>query len=590
MIVKMQKLTLLCVASDQDRTLEALRELGAVHLTHVQRPEGAAVDQARNRLLHLRRVLEVLPKKAEQAAPSVRPAEEVVEAIWSLILQRKDLTETLETLQHEQQRMAPFGNFEPDSIRRLSERGIRIRLYHAGIKQPIEAPEGTVLHVLSQTKTDVFFAVIGRGDFKVNAQEIRLPAESLKAVEAKMAETRAGLEAVEKQMAGHAADQEAIAQLAHHAEEAVLFLEARAGMGSTKPVAYLQGFCPDDAVEPIRRAAGQNGWGLVIEEPSESDHVPTLLRNKKWVKPIKAVFDFIGVVPGYHEVDISVVFLLFFSLFFAMLVGDAGYGAIFLGLTLWIRKKHPQAPSYVFALLAITGVATIVWGVLTGTYFGIGNLPAPLKSLQIVWLSDQNNLMGLCFLIGAIQLSIAHLWNAWNSRRSWQALAQLGWLCTTWTMYFTAGFMVLGRSLPSFTMGLLAVGVVLIVLFMTPVKKLKDEWFNHVMLPLNLISNFVDVVSYIRLFAVGTATLAVAQAFNSMALGDGQLSWVRMFFAAVILLVGHTLNIVLAAMGVIVHGVRLNTLEFSGHLGMQWTGILYRPFAKRRTGVPAKNV
>jgi V/A-type H+-transporting ATPase subunit I len=588
MIVRMQKLTLLCLAADQDRTLEALRDLGVVHLTHVKRPEGSDLDQARNRLAHLRRVLEVLPKKSEGAPPSGQPAEEVVEAVWQLILQRKELNEELEALQHEQQRLVPFGDFEPDAIRQLMEKGIYIRLYRAGAKQSLIPPERTVLQVLSRTKTDVSFVVIGCCDFKMDAQEVRLPEKSLRVVEAKIAKAKTELESIENQMAGHAVDHDAITQLAHNAEEAVTFLEARTGMGSTKPVAYLQGFCPEDAVEPIRRAAARNGWGMVVEDPSDTDAVPTLLRNSKWVRPIKAVFDFIGVVPGYREVDISVVFLIFFSLFFSMLVGDAGYGAIFLALTWWARKKHPQAPSYIFALLTITGVGTVIWGVLTGTYFGIAKLPAPLRSLQVDWLSDQNNIMGLCFLIGAIQLSIAHLWNAWNGRHSVQALAQLGWLCTTWTMFFAAGFMVLGRPFPSFMMGVLVIGVVLIVLFMTPVKRLKTEWFNHVMLPLNLISNFVDVVSYIRLFAVGTATLAVAQAFNSMAIGEGELSWIRMFFAAVILLLGHTLNIVLAAMGVIVHGVRLNTLEFSGHLGMQWTGILYRPFAKRRNNGPAE--
>jgi len=126
---------------------------------------------------------------------------------------------------------------------------------------------------------------------------------------------------------------------------------------------------------------------------------------------------------------------------------------------------------------------------------------------------------------------------------------------------------------------------VLIVLFMTPVGRLKAEWFNHVMLPLSIVSNFVDVVSYLRLFAVGTASFAVAAAFNEMALGDvrGLGSGI---VAAFVLFFGHTLNILLAAMGVLVHGVRLNTLEFSSHVGMQWTGVPYRPFA--REGAHAK--
>jgi len=126
---------------------------------------------------------------------------------------------------------------------------------------------------------------------------------------------------------------------------------------------------------------------------------------------------------------------------------------------------------------------------------------------------------------------------------------------------------------------------VLILLFMTPPAKFKEEWFNHVMFPLNVVSNFVDVVSYLRLFAVGSASMAVAGAFNDMALAGGVCGVsgvVSGAIAAFILFAGHTLNIVLGAMGILVHGVRLNTLEFSSHLGVQWTGHLYEPFARKR--------
>jgi V/A-type H+-transporting ATPase subunit I len=124
--------------------------------------------------------------------------------------------------------------------------------------------------------------------------------------------------------------------------------------------------------------------------------------------------------------------------------------------------------------------------------------------------------------------------------------------------------------------------VVLIVLFMTAPRDFKNEWFNHVMLPLNLVSNFVDVVSYIRLFAVGTAGYAVASSFNKMILGGGIEGVVAGLVAALLLFLGHTLNILLSVMGVLVHGVRLNTLEFSSHIGMAWTGLPYRPFRRAR--------
>jgi V/A-type H+-transporting ATPase subunit I len=113
-------------------------------------------------------------------------------------------------------------------------------------------------------------------------------------------------------------------------------------------------------------------------------------------------------------------------------------------------------------------------------------------------------------------------------------------------------------------------------------REIKDGWFNLVLLPLNLIGNFTDVVSYVRLFAVGTAGFAVAAAFNTMIFG-GEVTLLGGLIGAVLAFLAHTLNILLCVMGVLVHGIRLNTLEFSNHKGISWSGAPYRPFAKRET-------
>jgi V/A-type H+-transporting ATPase subunit I len=149
-------------------------------------------------------------------------------------------------------------------------------------------------------------------------------------------------------------------------------------------------------------------------------------------------------------------------------------------------------------------------------------------------------------------------------------------------MYFAARTMVLGHAFPAWVLWMFVAGVALIVLFMTPRHAFKAEWFNHVMLPLSLVSNFVDVVSYLRLFAVGFASFAVASAFNEM--GTAGTGWLSGLLGAFVIFFGHALNITLAAMGVLVHGIRLNTLEFSSHMGMQWTGVPYAPFARRSRG------
>jgi V/A-type H+-transporting ATPase subunit I len=326
---------------------------------------------------------------------------------------------------------------------------------------------------------------------------------------------------------------------------------------------------------------------ILNEEPEAEDNVPTLLKLPRSVTPIKAVLDMLCILPGYRETDISSVFLIFFSIFFAILIGDAGYGILFLAVTLFARSKMKKAPAYPFVLFGILSISTILWGVATGNYFGIqpDALPGFLKGIQLDWLTGktaQDNTMKLCFLIGAVHLTIAHIWNIIAIAPDKKALAQLGWIGLVWSMYLTALNMVLEQPYPSFFAALFISSLILIMLFMTSPKEMKTEWIHHAMFPLSVVNCFVDIVSYIRLFAVGLASLSVAQSFNGMAM---QLGWKHIWtipFMALILLLGHALNITLCALGILVHGVRLNTLEFSLHKDLEWKGIAYTPFARKQ--------
>lgn len=579
MIVPMQRVILLCRAADRDASLEALRELGVLHLSPIRPPESKDLEQARARWAHVQRALEALPAGVPQAA-SGQPADVVVDKIWSLLGSQRDQLEELEGYRQERMRIEPFGSFDPQNLAELASKGIHVRLYRTEPGKLLKTPDGVCLETLRQDKSGTYVAAISRTPVSLDATEIRMPELSLNELDRRIEDLEGRLASTRQALREHAGDAPAIRRLAEEAEDLVRFLEAREGMGATAPLAYLRGYCPREALASLRAAAARQGWGLRIADPEGEEPVPTLIRNPGWVRPIQTVFKAIGIVPGYREIDISAVFLAFFSLFFAMLVGDAGYGILFLAITAWARRKLPTAPPEPFRLLGIMSVATIIWGVVTGTYFGLATIPAPLARWKVAWLGDENNIKHLCFLIGAIHLTVAHAWNAvrtWNSTR---ALAQVGWTCTTWTMYFAARNMVLGHPFPGWVLWLFLAGVVLIVLFMTPPRAIKDEWFNHVMLPLSLVSNFVDVVSYLRLFAVGFASFAVASSFNEMGSGLGLL------FGALVIFFGHALNVTLAAMGVLVHGIRLNTLEFSSHMGMQWTGVPYAPFA-RRAGKPS---
>jgi len=148
-----------------------------------------------------------------------------------------------------------------------------------------------------------------------------------------------------------------------------------------------------------------------------------------------------------------------------------------------------------------------------------------------------------------------------------------------WLAYFIAKTLILGQSFPQAAKWLLIIGPGLIILCTNPSRnifKTVSQGLGGFLI--HVVSSFTDVVSYIRLFAVGAATVAVADAFNQMASGIGHGNLLAGLLTAVVLLFGHTLNILLCAMAVLVHGVRLNVLEFSSHLNMEWSGVEYTPF------------
>lgn len=600
MIVQMKKLTLLCLAHDRAATLETLRGLGVLHVKPVVQPTGSGLEDAREKAAGLKRLLEAIPA-AEGAKPTGRDAFAVMAETSDLLDERKEGQDRLEALQGEIARVEPFGAFDPAAVKALAGKGVVLKLYRASTKAALPLPEGVTAEKLAVRKSDAYWALFARAPFEwAGAEEQRLPEESLANMQAESQRLREGLAGIDQKLQAAAGDRHLLEGSLTLAEAEVKLQEVRAGMGSAEAIAYVQGYLPANEVEPVRQAAAPHGWGLVVEDPGPQDDVPVKLRPPRWASPVKAVFQGISILPGYNEADVSVVFMLFFSLFFAMIIGDAGYGAIFLGLTLWARKKLPKDTS---RLLMVTSVCTILWGLVTGTIFGINPeilAKAGLDKIQIPFLTDParsaQNIMGLCFLIGAIQITIGHLWNVVDLAlaKKLKAFEQFGWILTTWCMFFLADDMVLKGNMVSYLhlsdaaaaalskgQGIAMVaGIVLIVLFMMPPKEIKDGWFNLALLPLNLVSNFTDVVSYVRLYAVGTAGFAVANAFNNMIFPGGDVSLVGLLIGAVLAFLAHTLNILLSTMGVLVHGIRLNTLEFSNHKGISWSGSAYRPFAK----------
>ncbi len=229
----------------------------------------------------------------------------------------------------------------------------------------------------------------------------------------------------------------------------------------------------------------------------------------------------------------------------------------------------------------VLSICAVLWGVLTGTFFGQAWLSQMARPL-LPSLRENANVQALCFFIGAIHLSIAHAWRLIRKMPSLKAFSELGWILILWAAYFLARTLILGEVFPEQTRWLIIGGMTFIILFTNPTKNIfKTIGSGTGNLLLNVINSFTDIVSYIRLFAVGAATVAVADAFNQMAMTIGFGNIFAGLATSFILFFGHTLNILLGAMAILVHGVRLNVLEFSSHLNMEWSGIEYAPFKSK---------
>ena len=357
------------------------------------------------------------------------------------------------------------------------------------------------------------------------------------------------------------------------------FSEVAEGSGRFEKLSYIKGYSPIDKVNLIEAAASKEKWGVLVNDPGENDTPPTLIKNPKWVKIIKPMFDIIGTIPGYGEVDISLHFLIFFSIFFGMLIGDAGYGLTYFLIALIAQKKFKaMKDKSIFFLTYVLAGCAIIWGLLTGVFFG----PHAWLKPMMPYFSDSTNVQAFCFLIGAVQLSVAHIWKILRKFPSLKALSDVGWICILWAAYFLAKSLILNFEFPGFMKWIFIAGSGLVILFTSPAKNIFagiGAGLGDFLL--KLVNSFADIVSYIRLFAVGLAGVAIANAFNQIAAGIGAGSILNGLLSGFVLFSGHTLNLALGILSILVHGVRLNVLEFSGHMDMEWSGVEYAPFRKR---------
>jgi len=575
MIVKMKKITLIMQSKDMNSALESLRVLGLLHVEHENLPASESIARIKEERERVAEAVAILPDIKNQKASC--PGECCIEnEVLNLIDEKETLIERLHKIKHEIMMWGEWGDFDPGLIKGMENSGVMVRLCKIMPWEKINVLEGVVLEELFKKGNIIYCAAISREEIALPFETIALPEAGIRemSIEEKSCESR--IDEIEKRLLEIAAYKKALEKRGEYLSSIIEFNEAAEGAGRFEKLSYVKGYCPESDIAVIEKAALKEKWGILISEPSEGDTPPTLIKNPRWVRIIEPMFKIINTIPGYREVDISLHFLIFFSIFFGMLIGDAGYGLVYFMLAAigQARLKNMKDKAMFFLIYVLSGFA-IIWGLMTGVFFGPQQWLKPIAP----YFTDNTNVQAFCFLIGASQLTIAHIWKIMRKMPSLTALSDIGWICILWSAYFLAKSLILNFEFPGFMRWVFVAGSVLIVLFTNIGKNILagiGAGFGDYLL--KLVNSFADIVSYIRLFAVGLAGVAIAEAFNQIASNAAGSSFLGPIVAAFVLLAGHTLNLSMGVLSILVHGVRLNVLEFSGHLDMEWSGTKYSPF------------
>ena len=598
MIVTMKKVTIVIKSSWLDDVLKALGEIGVMHLRPVVLPENYTIENLKESIQLMEKAVSIIPESGDKGPLRSFKEEHglaFAEQLLGLAGEVKHLEAEIGALEIESERLKVWGRFDPEEINRLKEAGILIKLFRCHKRELSKISKKYSTNIISEDGPTLYLAIVSKErDVNIPLEEIEIPIAGMDEIESMIKEKSVHLQHKRDEILGLYDKSLVIKQALIESRKLLNYEEAKAGIGREDKIAYLMGFCPGPLTESLREMAGKRGWAILIEDTLHDDPVPTLLKHSKLTKIFQPVMDFIGVTPGYREFDTNGIFLVFFSIFFAMIIGDGGYGAVFLIATFIVGRHYKRLSREKISLFYLLSIATITWGAITGSWFGvesISQLPV-LKDLIVPSLysyarESESNIISLCFLIGALQLSIARIWVAAKSFPSLTLFAETGWAALVWGIYFVVKFLLLNEELTVFAFYLIGYWVVVIVLFG---EQKGDGFVKGIFRGItNLLINVItgigclsDLISYIRLFAIGLATREVAIAFNNMAGDIGFSNTKSVIIAIFILIFGHTINIMLGAMSVLVHGIRLNLLEFSKHLNIQWSGITYRPFKTER--------
>ena len=610
MIEPMTKYSFVLLSGKAEDFLKRLEDLGVVDITRSVKPVDERSAQLLGRSEALRHAATVLSGidyasdpdlEAIQAACAATPAAgDRLAAFQERESQLTTLKAGWEEAKKEAEDRKVWGSFDADTLRALEDRGLKVRFYRVATKSfdPGWAAQYPLQEIASDGKHTWFVTVSDDPDYRFPVDELPAPDGDFRQLEARTEELHRQLTDAKGALLALKADAPALLSESETTGRELQRYLADAGSGKAAEdlITTFEGFAPETEDARLQEAFdAMDGIVYLREKATKQDNPPIALKGNRFTRMFTVLTDMYGR-PDYDEFDPTPYLSVFFLLFFAMCMGDAGYGLALILIGLFLRKSEGMKD--LAPLVMTLGAGTFVIGTVMHTFFGYDIsgaswVPDWLKKCMVTGnIAGFDANMVLSIVIGVIHLCLAFLLKGIYATKKNGFMNSLGtW---GWTLLIVGGVIVGAVSLTGVLDStvtkwiIIALGVVsaagiflLSDIHRNPFKNIGPGlWETYNTAP-GLLG---DVLSYLRLYALGLAGGMLGKAFNdiaAMTLGDGGFGfgWIA---CALIFVIGHTLNLAMCCLGAFVHPLRLNFLEFFKNSGYEGKGRMYRPITNKQ--------
>ncbi len=585
----MTKYNFILLSGDVEDFLKKLQGVGVMDITRSTKPVDEKSETLSSKAGNYRKALSLL-KNVQPAEFADKVYGDLASNVIETVNEKEIATAQLYQLQKDMEERLPWGQFDIKNIKKLEEQGLKLHFYK--VKTSNFNPEWNENYALSEISNDgtsTYFVVVSDDEnYEFPLKELPAPDSDCTAIEKKINELIYEIEKKDRHLAELKCHEK---DIQNELDKTLLKLDLHlAHISGTKAaedyITVLEGFAPAEKEAELKEMLDREEVLYIVEKAKVDDNPPIKLKNNKFVSMFEILTDMYGR-PKYNEFDPTVFISIFFMLFFAFCMGDAGYGLVLIGASLALKKALGK-----IAPLGITlGIATTVIGLLFHTFFSTDMLtwsiiPEAVKKCMVPsQIAGFDGTMVLAIIVGIVHICLAMIVKTYQATKVKGFFNSLGtW---GWTLLIVGGVIVGGLALIGVIdsaitkwiiigIGILsALGIFFLNdLHRNPLKNVGAGLWETYNTATGLLG---DVLSYLRLYALGLAGAKLGEAFNAIglqALGDGGAGWI---WFILIVVVGHVLNVAMCILGAFVHPLRLNFLEFFKNSGYEGTGRKYNP-------------